>query len=184
MSEYDKKKTLHLTQPGAHFDQLLRQTRIHHQQLSVMADTKANMLLTVSSVVLTLSIPLLTQDTIRWIGISLIISAFATILLASYAIMPKRIGRVDPSKPGNNPYNLLFFGHFVNMSYEEFETAWEKLLNDPALTYQAQIQEIYGLGNYLAAYKYKYLRLAYLSFVGGLFVAGVLAVISLYYPLP
>ena len=38
--------TIH--QPGAHLDHMIRQTRIHHVQLSSMADIKANMLLTVS----------------------------------------------------------------------------------------------------------------------------------------
>ena len=35
-----------INQPGAHLDHMMRQTRIHHVQLSSMADIKANMLLT------------------------------------------------------------------------------------------------------------------------------------------
>ena len=50
---------------GAHLDQLLRQTRQHHVQLSSMADLKANLLLTMSSLVMTLSAPLLLQERLR-----------------------------------------------------------------------------------------------------------------------
>jgi hypothetical protein len=46
-----------IQQPGAHYDHMLRQTRIHHVQLSSMADIKANMLLTMSSLVVTLCVP-------------------------------------------------------------------------------------------------------------------------------
>lgn len=46
-----------LHEPANYLDQLIRQTRQHHVALSTMADQKANMLLTMSSVVLTLSLP-------------------------------------------------------------------------------------------------------------------------------
>jgi len=41
--------------PGQYVDQLLRQTRGHHVELSAMADFKANMMLTVASLVIPLS---------------------------------------------------------------------------------------------------------------------------------
>ncbi len=44
-------------EPANYLDQLIRQTRQHHVALSTTADQKANMLLTMSSVVLTLSLP-------------------------------------------------------------------------------------------------------------------------------
>jgi len=168
---------LKIKQPGSHFDHLLRQTRMHHQQLSVMADSKANMLITISSVVLTLSVPLLLEPSLRFTALALIISALITVLLASYAIMPKHISaNLNKTVPGNTPRNLLFFGHFVHMPYEDYEAAWQELLNDPNMAYQVQVEEIYGLGCYLAAYKYRYLRFAYFSFLTGIVIAGTLAV--------
>jgi hypothetical protein len=44
-------------QHSAHVDHLMRATQFHHVQLSAMADVKANMLLTMSSVVMTLCLP-------------------------------------------------------------------------------------------------------------------------------
>ena len=166
-------------QPGAHFDHLLRQTRIHHQQLSVMADSKAQMLITISSLVLTLSAPLLLEQSLRIAALVLMISALLTVLLASYAIMPKHISEnLQPHRPGDNPSNILFFGHFVHMPYELYEAAWHQILNSPSLSYQVQIQEIYGLGKYLAAYKFRYLRFAYIVFLVGLFAAACLAIMT------
>jgi hypothetical protein len=48
----------------------------------------------------------------------------------------------------------------------------EKILNDPSELYQAQVREIYTLGVFLARKKYRFLRLAYLTFLGGLLISA------------
>ena len=45
-----------IRQPGGHLDQMMRQTRAHHVQLSLMADRKANMMMTVASLLVPLSL--------------------------------------------------------------------------------------------------------------------------------
>ena len=155
-----------IIQPGNHIDQLLRQTRWHHVQLSTMADAKANMMLTVPAVLITLAVPRLTEPLFRWAAVVLIVFCLITIVLAACAAMPGR------SSAGNTSGNLLFFDDFTHLSYEEFEHAMENILNDPTRTYEAQVREIYTLGMYLAKKKYRYVRLAYLSFVGGLLVSS------------
>jgi hypothetical protein len=47
---------MEVKQPAGHIDQMLRQTRAHHVQLSQMADSKANMIMTVGSLLVPLSI--------------------------------------------------------------------------------------------------------------------------------
>ena len=169
---------MQIQQPGPHLDHMLRQTRSHHVQLSSMADMKANMLLTVSSVIITLTAPHVVDSELRrpllvWIGFSLL-----TIGLAAYAVMPKfplwsgRPARLDMK---DSRFNLLFFGDFVRLRYEDFEAAMEEVMNDPSHTYQAQVREIYTLGVFLAERKYRFLRLAYLSFLAGLVVSCVAA---------
>jgi ABC-type spermidine/putrescine transport system permease subunit II len=46
-------------------------------------------------------------------------------------------------------------------------------MNDSSKTYQAQVREIYTLGMYLAAKKYRLLRCAYLTFIIGLFASSI-----------
>jgi hypothetical protein len=69
-------------------------------------------------------------------------------------------------------FNLLFFGDFVRLTLEEYKAEMEALLNDPSRTYEAQVQEIYVLGKYLATRKYRLLRCAYFSFIGGIVASG------------
>ena len=68
----------------------------------------------------------------------------------------------------NDPsFNLLFFGAFSKMSYPEFETAMEGVMNDPNRTCEAQVREIYIMGRCLERKKYRFVRLAYMSFIAG-----------------
>src|SRR5262245_35872481 len=115
-----------IIQAGGHLDQMMRQTRAHHVQLSSMADMKANMLLTMSSVVITLSMPHLFKPAFTWALFTLIGFCLVTVGLAAYAVMPKvpvcTKGQCMPDlrSPG---FNLLFFGDFTRLEYSEFEAA-------------------------------------------------------------
>src|SRR3954452_2349566 len=163
-------------QAGGHLDQMLRQTRVHHVQLSMMADVKANGLMTIGAVMLTLSAAYIVREQFRYAVITLMVACLVTILLAVFAIMPGTPLRIrKAAKPDlrHPKFNLLFFGRFVALDFEQFENAMEAMLNDHSKTYEAQVREIYTLGVFLAQTKYRYLRLAYLVFVTGLFTSGL-----------
>ena len=166
---------INVEKPGAHLDHMMRTTRLHHVQLSAMADVKASIVLTVSSVLITISAPQMSNQTFRHAGIVLIFFCLLTIFLATYAIMPKLPFKTRPSeKPDvSSPlFNLLFFGDFTRLSYDEFESAMEKCLSDHNHAYQAQIRELYTLGMFLATKKYRFLQFSYLTFITGLTISG------------
>lgn len=158
---------MQINHPANHLDQLIRQTRWHHAQLSLMADNKANMMLTAPALVLTLAIPRLAEPEFRWAAATLIVSCLVTVVLAAIAATPGR------ARPGDPEANLLFFETFARMGYPEFERRMEEVLNDASRTYEAQVREIYTLGVYLARKKYRYVRYAYMSFTGGLLLSAV-----------
>jgi len=165
-----------IQQAGSHLDHMMRQTRIHHVQLSIMADMKANGLMTISAILLTFSAPFIVREQFKWAVMALMVSSLVTIVLAILAVMPGPPLRGPKGAPRNvhHPkFNLLFFGSFVALDYQQFEAAMEEILNDPSKNYEAQTREIYTLGVFLAEKKYRYLRYAYLAFVIGL-LASVL----------
>jgi Family of unknown function (DUF5706) len=162
-----------INQPGVHLDHMLRQTRMHHAQLSAMADTKASMLLTTSAVIISLSLPHVFSSKPQWPFLVLIFFCFITVVLAAYSAMPKLpANRKDRPPDVHSPkFNLLFFGDFARLDYAQFELAMEEMMNNPSLTYEAQVRELYTLGVFLAAKKYRYLKWAYITFLIGLFVS-------------
>jgi hypothetical protein len=172
---------MNVPQPGSHLDHMIRQTRWHHAQLSSMADVKANMMLTISSVVLTLSVRYLTEPLFRPAAIVLIIFCLVTVAMAAYAAMPKTsILNGNGPKPNvkHQAFNLLFFGDFSRLSYDQFKEAMEEAMATPEAAYEIQVREVYTLGCFLAQKKYRFVRLAYLSFISGLVVSMIVFVIT------
>src|SRR5690349_6264544 len=70
-------------------DVILRTTQQHHVALSSMADTKANIIITVSSIVLTLSLGRMGEPALRTSVLTLTGFTLTALLLAILAVLPK-----------------------------------------------------------------------------------------------
>ncbi|MDW8479193.1 MAG: DUF5706 domain-containing protein [Xanthomonadales bacterium] len=155
-------------------DNLLRTAQQIQTQLSMMADTKANIIITVSSIVLTLSLARLSDPDLRAGAITLAAFSLIALLLAILAVLPKyRPLKVRPGEPLPPQFNLLFFGHFANLELEDFLERLGRALRADGSVYETQARDLYGQGRYLAQHKYPYLRLAYLFLLAGFLLACV-----------
>ena len=155
-------------------DVLLRTTQQHHVQLSVMADTKANILITVSSIVLTLVLGKLEEAAIRPAMLTLGGFILVALLLAVIAVLPKyRPLRLAPDAELPANFNLLFFGHFSELPKERFLLSIAEQMKADGSVYETMARDVYAIGYYLAHYKYRFLRLAYLFFLGGFVCAAL-----------
>jgi Family of unknown function (DUF5706) len=154
-------------------DVILRTTQQHHVSLSTMADTKANIIITVSSIVLTLSMGKLDQPELRVSVLTLTVFTLLALLLAILAVLPKyrplRLTTVE--LPSN--FNLLFFGHFAELPREKYLAEIARTMKPDGSIYAAMANDIYSLGSYLAHHKYRYLRGSYLCFLTGFLLASV-----------
>ncbi len=170
-------------QPAAHLDQMIRQTRAHHVNLSALADRKANMILTIASIMIPLSINFLYDERSHLAAVILIGFCVLTILTAALAAMPKiRTDNKLECKPdtGQTGFNLLFFGSFSCMPYEDYKDAMETMMNDSNAVYETQIREIYTMGKYLAEKKYRYVQMSYMAFLAGVLASSVVYVLKSY----
>jgi hypothetical protein len=167
--------------PSAHLDQLWRQTRAHHVQLSMQADQKANMLITVSTLMITLAVGLSGDSANRLATVVLVVSGTLSVLLAAYATMPRlRPARPTSTDPADPAWNPLFFGDFTRLKPDQFATVARQINADTDLAYHLMAREVYQLGQYLHRHKFRYLRLAYLVFITGLVLAAGLWVLAKY----
>ena len=141
-----------------------------------MADLKANMLLTMSSIILTLSFPQIFNPRVKATFVVLIVFCLITIFFAFLAAMPKiRLRTTKKTRKdfkGPN-FDILFFGDFCQMTLEEFEDGMEDVTNDPSGAYAVQVRGLYLMGQYLRRKKFYYINLAYTSFFTGIFVTAV-----------
>ena len=172
---------MNIQQTGGHLDQMIRQTRAHHVALSSMADMKANMMLTVSALMIPLSVRYVSEPQFHWAAMTMAGFCILTVMLSAYAAMPKvPFRRVPIEMPDleNPPFNILFFGSFASLSYTGYRQAMEKIMNDPNMTYEVQVREIYTMGQYLARKKYRFVQLAYISFITGIALSSLVYVLN------
>ncbi len=155
---------------------VLRLTSANHFHLSEMADRKANILISVNSIIIGVILTVLVgkiSDT-PYLTIPVIIllaSCLTTIIIAILSTRPKITeGIFIKEDVLNKKTNLLFFGNFYRSSLEEYQWAMSTLLGDTEYLYSTIVKDIHQIGVVLGR-KYKLIRLAYTAFMIGLIVS-------------
>ena len=152
-------------------DNILRLNQTNIMNLTLMADTKANIMITVSSIVFSVTLSNMDNEVLIWPLTFLGVFSTIALIFAIIVILPKtgypktHDGDIDRNSPFYNP---LFFGHFAHIPLDEFKSEYAKRLEKDSRTYDAVVGNIYGLGRVLATNKFKYLKLSYTSFLIGL----------------
>jgi len=160
-------------------DVILRTTQQHHVALSTMADTKANIIITVSSIVLTLSLGRMGEPTLRASVLTLTGFTLTALLLAILAVLPKYRPLRLTSEVLPPQFNLLFFGHFAELPRERFLREVAANMVPDGRVYEMMAKDIYSLGYYLSHHKYRYLRMSYICFLTGFIASVVIEAIHL-----
>ena len=162
-------------------DNILRVNHGNQMRLNLMADAKANIMITVASVVFSVAIANLDNELVKWPLLTFAFGCFFALLFAIFAIIPKTdypkdiTGDIDRKSPLFNP---LFFGHFAHLSIEEYKEDYAETLMTDDKVYDAMAGDIYGQGKVLALNKYKFLKWSYTSFLWGMSSAIVVFIIQ------
>ena len=168
---------------------LLRLASSNHLKLSDMADGKANILISVNAIIISVILSVLINrlDVEPFLTIPTIIfltSSVVTIVLAILATRPKLTEGVFTREDViARKTNLLFFGNFYKSSLPDFEWAMERLLGDKDYIYGTQIKDVYFLGKVLGR-KYKLLRIAYNVFMFGIIISVIAFTIAVLFNSP
>lgn len=167
--------------PDRGIQTLFRVTLRNHLTLSDIADTKANILLSVNAIIISLAlsnlIPKLDNPSNQYLivpTIIFVIFAVISMILAVLATRPNvTSGEFTKEDVKNKKVNLLFFGNFHKMKLSEYEWAIKELVKDKDYIYSSLTKDLYYLGLVLNR-KYKILRWTYTIFI----IGTVLSVIA------
>ena len=155
--------------------------------LSQMADSKANILISVNAIILTIGIGTIFRDLLidTNLQIPVFILTVVCLLAIVFSILATRpnvtSGTFTKDDIAAKRTNLLFFGNFHKMGLPDFDWAMTELLADKNYLYSSMIKDTYFLGIVLAK-KYKYLRIAYNIFMYGLILAMMAFVVAFLAP--
>jgi hypothetical protein len=164
---------------------MFKNTSSNHQRLSVMADNKAFIMITVNSIIISVAIgvfigkivnnPHMIWPTLLLLGVNIV-----TIIYSVLATRPNlQSGVFTKEQIEQKKVNLLFFGSYYKMSLEDYEHGIRQMMDDNEFLYGSFIKDIYWQGRILGR-KFRLLRIAYDIFMYGIAasVAGyVLAVL-------
>jgi predicted metal-dependent HD superfamily phosphohydrolase len=174
--------------PGRGVETMFRTTSTNHIRLSSMADSKAHIMISVNSIIISVILGVLFRRLEDYPN--LIIPAFIflltgvlTIIFSVLATRPNiNVGRFTKADIDSKKTNLLFFGNFHQMSLEDYTWGMTEMMKDNEYVYGSMIQDIYHLGVVLGK-KYKQLRIAYNIFMFGLIISVLAFLIAaLFFP--
>ena len=174
-----KKSKIELPERG--IETMFRVALRNHITLSDIADTKANILLSVNAIIISLVLSNLvskldnpSNDYLIWPTAIFAIFTVISIVLSVLATRPNvTSGKFSKEDVANKKVNLLFFGNFHKMKLDEFEWAMHEMMKDRDYLYGSLTKDLYFLGLVLNR-KYNLLRVTYTVFMIGI-VASVIA---------
>ncbi len=131
---------------------MLRLTSENHMRLSEMADNKANILISVNAIIISVILSVLIRkiEVDKHLAIPTFIflaTALTTIVISILATRPKITnGNFTREDILNRKTNLLFFGNFFKSELEEYKWGMSTMMKDPEYLYGTLVDDIYYLG--------------------------------------
>jgi Pycsar effector protein len=163
---------------------MFRVTYQNHVALSQLADNKANTLISINGLIISILLAGLTPRLVAmsWLlapALALIAGCAPSLVFAVLASRPRLNRRpVTVEQVRNNGGNILFFGQFSGMPLNDFSDSMHALMSDPQLLHDNLIRQLYFMGEALEQ-KYRRLQVAYAAFLFGIGGASALFAVFL-----
>jgi predicted metal-dependent HD superfamily phosphohydrolase len=155
----------------------------NHMDLSNLADNKANIMLSVNALIVTIAVPMAAgyvNDAPHLMVpvIILLLTCLCSMIFATLATRPiPMTGITTPEDIKNGQSNLFFFGNFYRMGLKEYDAGMDTIIADDDTLESAIKRDLYFLGRSLGK-KYNQLRICYNLFMVGVVLSVVLFGIS------
>lgn len=159
-------------------DTLFRVTLGNHTRLSDIADSKANILLSVNAIIISVCLSVLVPKLDAPRNSHLIIPSFillvSSVLTIIFAILSTKPNvtkvRFTAQDVTDRKVNLLFFGNFNRMVFDDYHNAMHILIKDRDYIYDSMVKDLYYLGKVLDR-KYRLLSITYQIFMAGIIIS-------------
>jgi len=157
----------------------------NHIDLTNIADNKANIILTINAIILTIALPLLStyasENHHLYVPAFFLLSTnMASIVYGALVTRPGKMqGKTDLTKIKEGRSNLFFFGNFYKMNIEDYRTGVTEIISDEDLIDKVIMTDLYYLGQALGR-KYELLRTCYTVFMVGMILTVATFVVAFF----
>lgn len=176
-----KEKKEKSNRPERGVETMFRISSSNHQRLSDMADNKAHIMITTTSIIMSvvLSVLLRKLEDNAYLTIPVMLLLVVCVVTMVFCILATRPsiphGTFTQEDLDTKRVNLLFFGNFYRMSLDEYAAGVKKMMEDSEFLYGSLTRDVYAQGVVLGK-KYNLLRIGYSVFMFGI-ITSVLAFI-------
>lgn len=182
-----------LAQPKRGIETMFQSMYNNHMQLSAMADNKANMMISLNAIIMSVIITYLgaktsmlgaqfTKNPVLLVPVGcLLLATLGSVIFAILSAQPEVTSfAIKPAKVINRKVNMLFFGNFTKVGLEDFQQSVHEIMREKSLLYNNMITDIYYLGEVLKR-KYGLLRTSYTIFMFGLILTVLSFIAAIVY---
>ncbi len=170
--------------------QMMFKTTLRNQiDLTNIADNKANIMLSINSLLITIGIPMLAGNlkehpSLVYPAAVLLLTCILSIVFATLATRPvKMLGLTTTESIDSGNSNLFFFGNFFKMEREDYIRSLMRVMQNEGTIDKSIVNDLYFLGRTLGN-KYRRLRITYQIFMTGMVLTvttfGVLYMLGKY----
>ena len=169
--------------PVKGIETMFRISSSNNVRISVMADNKAHIMISVNSIIISVLIGLILKnlDENRHLLIPTLILLAVNVTTIIYAVLATRPhignGVFTKEQLEKKSVNLLYFGSFYNMNFKEYNEGIKAMMADGEFLYGSLTKDIFWQGKVLGR-KYRLLRISYTIFMYGLIAAVVAYALS------
>jgi hypothetical protein len=168
------------------FDTLYRITARNQITLSGLADNKSSILITLNTLIVSavITFVLVNHSELKFLMLPSFMAIAFSVVSVTFAILATR----PQIKPGtfkmeefyNKKVDLLFYGNYYKMEYEEYERAMMDMLKDQDLLLSSLNRDQFALGKILAR-KFNYLNYSFTVFLFGFIISSSTFAIVLFF---
>lgn len=172
---------------GRGVETLFRVQLKNHVDLSAIADSKANILLSINAIIISIALsgilPKLDKASNSFLVIPTFMLLFFSVVSIILSILSTRPqitkGKITREDIRNNKTNILFFGNFYRLNLNDFEWGIDHLIEHEDALYKSLTKDLYYLGLVLER-KYRLLKITYNVFMLGLILSIISFAISFF----
>lgn len=155
---------------------IIRTTQRNNIELTSIADNKANMLLSLNGIMISIALPLFLSNTEvltgTKVGIPVLIlslTCFCTMYISALVLRPSNFDTFNDTLAADTPRSPFFFGNFFRMEAGEFFEDVEKKLENKEELRDYVTQDLFFVGRRLG-HKMQLIRTAFNIFIFGIFL--------------
>jgi hypothetical protein len=172
--------------PSRTIDTMLRTTMSNHMHMTMLADRKAALMVSINSIIISIMVSFLVNqfDTYPKLLLPTLLMAAVSLLTITFALLSTkpntRHKNVVDSLAEPARTDLLFFGDYLSLDLDEYRQQMKQLIRNDEKLYESMVDNIYIQGQVIGR-KFRLLKIAYNIFMFGFPVVVLFYIAAIYF---